>query len=100
METDSWMAICILVSLFWMACSDGGKKSRECPRCNGGGKVVTNHADAVEIRRGVWNAAEWTTERKCDICLGSGKAREIRRERDAKGRETVYYEPVRERDGK
>jgi DnaJ-class molecular chaperone len=100
METDSWMAICILVSLFWLAGSDGGKKSGKCPRCNGDGKVVTNHADAVEIRRGVWNPCEWTTERKCDICLGSGKAREVRRERKANGRETVYYEPVSEGEKK
>lgn len=100
METDSWMAICILASLFWMACSGGGKQAGKCPRCDGVGKVVTNHADAVELRPGVWNPCEWTTERRCDICLGSGKAREVRRVRDAKGRETVYYEAVREGDGK
>jgi len=82
--------------LLWMACSDGGKKAGKCPRCDGTGKVVTHHADAVELRPGEWNPCEWTTEKKCDICLGSGKAREVRRERDAKGRETVYYEPVRE----
>lgn len=98
--TESELLVLMGMALlaYWIAVS--GSKGGKCPRCHGEGKVVTGHADAVETRRGVWNACEWTTERTCDICLGSGMAREIRRERDAKGREKVYYEPVREGDGK